>query len=151
MKKHTSCSIIIRGANEFMIDEVERSIHDSICVVKRTLESGYVVPGGGSCEIALNIYLDGYAKTLGTKEQIAIAEFAEGMMIIPKTLSMNAALNANELVCNLRKLHYVSQTRDDEKSRALKWYGLDLYKGKCRNNLEAGVLEPLVAKIKCIR
>ena len=29
--------------------------------------------------------------------------------------------------------------------------GLDLYKGKCRNNLEAGVLEPAVSKIKCIR
>jgi len=26
-----------------------------------------------------------------------------------------------------------------------------LFTGKCRNNLEAGVLEPVVSKVKCIR
>lgn len=36
-KKSSACSIIVRGANEYMIDEVERSLHDSICVAKRTL------------------------------------------------------------------------------------------------------------------
>ena len=51
-----------------MLDEVDRSVHDAICVMKRTLESGYVVPGGGACEVALSIALDKYAKTLGTKE-----------------------------------------------------------------------------------
>lgn len=67
--KNTSCaSIIVRGANELMCDEIERSLHDSLCVIKRTLETGFVVPGGGACEIALNIHLDDYAKTLGNKE-----------------------------------------------------------------------------------
>jgi len=51
-----------------MCDEIERSLHDSICVVKRTLESGFVVPGGGSCEVALSIKLDDFARTLGNKE-----------------------------------------------------------------------------------
>lgn len=64
LKKHSVCSILVRGANMFAIDEVERSIHDSICVVKRTLESGYVVPGGGTVEVALSIYLEAFAKTL---------------------------------------------------------------------------------------
>ncbi len=63
-----SCSILLRGPNEFMLDEVERSIHDSLCVIKRTLESGFVVAGGGACEIGLGIYLEDYAKTLGSKE-----------------------------------------------------------------------------------
>ena len=45
-----------------------RSLHDSICVVKRTLESGFVVSGGGSCEVALSIMLDDFARTLGNKE-----------------------------------------------------------------------------------
>jgi len=68
LKNSSSVSILLRGANEFMLDEVERSLHDSICVVKRTLESGSIVSGGGSVEIALNIYLDHYAKTVGSKE-----------------------------------------------------------------------------------
>ena len=60
--------MLLRGANDFMLEEVERSIHDSICVMKRTLESGYVVPGGGCVEMALALHLENFAKTLGTKE-----------------------------------------------------------------------------------
>ncbi len=51
-----------------MIDEVERSIHDALCVVRRTLESNKVVPGGGACEVSLSIYLEDFAKTIGSKE-----------------------------------------------------------------------------------
>ncbi len=68
-------TLLLRGPNEMMLEEVERSIHDSLCVLKRTLECGYVVAGGGACEIALSIYLEDFAKTLASKEQIAIAEY----------------------------------------------------------------------------
>ena len=47
-----------------MLDEMERSLHDSLCVVKRTLESNRVVPGGGCVEAAVSIYLENYATTL---------------------------------------------------------------------------------------
>ena len=30
-KARTAASIIIRGANDFMCDEIERSIHDALC------------------------------------------------------------------------------------------------------------------------
>ena len=32
-------SIVLRGANENMLDEIERSLHDSVCMVKRVLEN----------------------------------------------------------------------------------------------------------------
>ena len=35
-------SIVLRGANDYMLDEMERSIHDSLSIVKRTLESNTV-------------------------------------------------------------------------------------------------------------
>ena len=47
-----------------MCDEMERSIHDALCVVKRVLESKKVVPGGGAVEAALSIYLENYATSL---------------------------------------------------------------------------------------
>jgi len=56
--------VILRGPNEMMLDEMERSLHDSLCVVKRTLESNRVVPGGGCVEAAVSIYLENYATTL---------------------------------------------------------------------------------------
>ena len=68
MKKEHSASIILRGANEMMTDEIERSIHDALCVVKRALESGSVVAGGGAVEMALSIYLDDYSRKLESTE-----------------------------------------------------------------------------------
>jgi len=150
--KNTSCcSILLRGANEHMTDEVERSIHDSICVVKRTLESGYVVAGGGAVEIALGIYLEDFAKTLGSKEQIAISEYCEALTIIPKILAINAAQDATNLLSKMRVFHNAAQNSDDASKKEFKWIGLDLVNGKCRNNLQAGVVEPMDSKIKCLR
>lgn len=63
-KAHSSASIILRGSNDFQLDEMERSIHDSLSAVKRTLESGSIVPGGGAVETALHIYLEEFAVTV---------------------------------------------------------------------------------------
>lgn len=59
-----SASIVLRGANDYMLDEMERSLHDALSVIKRTLESGSVVPGGGAVETALSIYLENFATSL---------------------------------------------------------------------------------------
>lgn len=60
----SSASIILRGANDYMLDEMERALHDTLSIIKRTLESGSVVPGGGAVESALSIYLENFATTL---------------------------------------------------------------------------------------
>lgn len=43
VKALKAVSIMIRGPNDYMIDEVERSIHDALCVVRRVLESNKVI------------------------------------------------------------------------------------------------------------
>lgn len=63
-KARTSASIILRGANDFMCDEMERSMHDALCVVRRVLESKKVVVGGGAVEAALSIYLENLATSV---------------------------------------------------------------------------------------
>uniref|UniRef100_A0A131Z5Q2 T-complex protein 1 subunit alpha n=1 Tax=Rhipicephalus appendiculatus TaxID=34631 RepID=A0A131Z5Q2_RHIAP len=148
-KVQTASSIIIRGANDFFVDEVERSIHDALCVVRRVLESKTVVPGGGAVEAALSIYLENFATSLSSREQLAIAEYARSLLVIPKTLAVNAAKDATDLVSKLRAYHNSSQTKQDHAQ--LKWVGLDLYEGTVRDNQKAGVLEPTVSKIKSLK
>ncbi|KKA28894.1 hypothetical protein TD95_004157 [Thielaviopsis punctulata] len=157
-KAQSSASIILRGPNDYQLDEMERSVHDSLCAVKRALESGAVVPGGGAVETALHIYLEEYAGTVGSREQLAIGEFAQALLVIPKTLAINAAKDASELVAQLRSRHAISQrapegdAQDDEKTaarkKAYKNYGLDLMKGKVVDSIKAGVMEPNVSKIR---
>ncbi|KAG7005459.1 Golgi apyrase [Physcia stellaris] len=115
-KVHTSASIILRGSNDYQLDEMERSVHDSLSAVKRTLESGSIVPGGGAVETALHIYLEEFAVTVGSREQLAIGEFAQTLLIIPRTLAINAAKDSSDLVAQLRSVHASSQRTDSSPS-----------------------------------
>lgn len=148
-KARAAASIILRGPNDFYCDEMERSVHDALCVVKRVLESKKVVAGGGCVEAALSIYLENFATSLSSREQLAIAEFAKSLLVIPKTLAVNAAKDATDLVSKLRAYHNSSQTKSEHAD--LKWIGLDLFEGVVRDNKKAGVLEPAMSKIKSLK
>jgi len=148
-KARTSASVILRGANDVMLDEMERSLHDALCVVKRVLESKKLVVGGGAVEAALNVYLENFANTLASREQLAVAEFANALLVIPKTLAANAAKDSTQLVAKLRAFHNKSQT--DKTKLHLKYAGLDLENGEILDNKEAGVFEPLISKVKSLK
>ena len=107
------------------------------------------MPGGGAVEAALSIYLESFATSLSSIEQLAIAEFAKSLLVIPKTLAVNAAKDASDLVAKLRAYHNSSQTKTEHAN--LKWVGLDLLNGVVKDNKEAGVLEPSVSKIKSLK
>ena len=123
-------------------------MHDALCILKRTLESKGIVPGGGAVETSLSIYLEEYARSMGSVEQLAIAEFAEALLVIPKTLAVNAAKDATDLVAKLRAYHNSGIV---EKKEDLLRVGLDLKKGEIRDNFIAGVIEPAMSKIKSIQ
>ena len=83
------------------------------------------------------------------REQLAIAEFAKSLLVIPKTLAINAAKDASDLVAKLRAYHNSSQTKAEH--AGLKDHGLDLYEGAVRDNRKAGVFEPAISKIKSLK
>lgn len=73
--------------------------------------------------------------------------------MIPKTLAVNAAKDSTELVAKLRAYHNASQkaATTDEAKKNLKWTGLDLINGIVRDNVKAGVLEPVTSKVKSFK
>lgn len=157
-------TIVLRGVNWYMLEELERSVHDALCVIKRVLESGRVVPGGGAVEAALSVYLEHVAEQMASREQLAIAEFAQALLVIPKTLAINGGFDAADLVSKLRGYHAQSQMNRKDASKqneeqkqkedqldALKYLGLDLEDGKIANRVKSGVLEPAMSKIKSIK
>lgn len=106
----------------------------------------------------------------GSREQLAIAEYANALLVIPKTLAVNAAKDSTDLVAKLRAYHNAAQNAGaDTTKKALKWYGmsqndsktvfrsnlyrygLDLIQGVPRDNLKAGVLEPAMSKLKSLK
>lgn len=87
-----------------------------------------------------------------SREQLAIAEFADALLVIPKTLAVNAAKDSTELVGTLRAAHGAAQSapRDDGRKKYMR-YGLDLLHGQIRDNVAAGVLEPTMSKVKSLK
>ena len=71
------------------------------------------LPGGGACETALSLHLEDYARTLESKDQLAVAAFADSLMVIPTQLTCNAALDAIDLTSKLRVAHYAVQAVDE--------------------------------------
>uniref|UniRef100_A0A914GYQ8 T-complex protein 1 subunit alpha n=1 Tax=Globodera rostochiensis TaxID=31243 RepID=A0A914GYQ8_GLORO len=134
-KMKSAASIILRGANDMMLEEMERSVHDVLSVVKRVLEGKKLVVGGGAVETALNVYLENFALNLTSREQLAVAAFADSLLSIPKTLATNAAQDAISLLAKLRAFHNRSQT--DKKFEDMKWSGLDLEEGAVTQNRDA--------------
>jgi T-complex protein 1 subunit alpha len=141
---HRAATVLVRGANDHLLDEVDRSLHDAFCIVKRVLESGKVVPGGGAVEAALSVHLERYGRTREGREQLAIAEFADALLVIPKTLAVNAAKDAIDLVAQLRAKHFDCDTGGHV-------FGLDLVAGGVRDNVAMGVVEPMVSKVKMVQ
>lgn len=162
-KAFSSASIILRGSNDYQLDEMERSVHDSLSAVKRTLESGSVVPGGGAVETALHMWLEEYALTIASREQLAVGEFSQSLLVVPKTLAVNAALDSSELVAQLRIRHALSQRvqegdasvpekeKEVAKKRSYRTYGLNLRDGKVADMVKLGVLEPSMSKIRQLK
>jgi len=134
-----------------MLEEMERSVHDALCATRDVLESKQVVPGGGSVETAISVHLDNFALTLNPRVQLPVAKFSEALMVVPKILAVNAALDSSELTAKLYHAQNVGQKSKDGENKDFLRYGLDLEGNTIRNNLEAGVLEPTMSKMKSIK
>merc|ERR1712167_423383 len=66
-----SATFILHGSNDYILDEIDRSLHDGLCVVKKIFECGTVVPGGGAVETSLAVFLENLANSITSKEKLA--------------------------------------------------------------------------------
>jgi thermosome len=141
-KEPKSVVILIRGGTELIIDEVERAIHDTLCVIRDVIQDEKVVGGGGAPEIETAIRLRKYASTLGGREQLAVEVFADSLDIIPKTLAENSGLDQIDILMQLRAAHQAGN----------KFAGYDMNASKVINNMmDIGVVEPTIVKIQAIK
>lgn len=87
VKNPRSCTILIKGPNEHTIAMIKDAIRDGLRSVKNVYDDKSVVPGAGSFEIAANLHLLEYCKTVEGKAKLGIQAFAEALLVIPKVLT----------------------------------------------------------------
>jgi thermosome len=139
-KNPHAVSIVIRGGTEHVVDEVDRSLHDTLRVLGSVIEDGKVVAGGGSVETELALRLKDYSASLKGREQLAVEKFAEAMEIIPRTLAENSGLDPIDKLVALKAAH----------ERGEKNAGLDVYTGKIVDMYANNVIEPLRTKRQAV-
>lgn len=98
-------SILVHGANNLVLDEAERSLHDALCVIRCLVKKRALIAGGGAPEIEVSQKLMEHARTLKGMEAYCYQAFAEALEVIPTTLAENAGLNPIAIVTELRNRH----------------------------------------------
>ena len=129
-------TLLLRAGSQRVVDEVERSVHDSIMVVKDVMEFPSVVAGGGSPETYAATKIKNWSKSLEGREQLAAEKFAESLESIPITLSENAGMDPIDTLTNLRS----------KQNKGEKWTGIDVMKGRVTNMKSSDIIEPLAVK-----
>ncbi|MBI3254375.1 MAG: TCP-1/cpn60 chaperonin family protein [Nitrosarchaeum sp.] len=139
-KHPKSVTLLLRGGSQRVVDEVERSVHDSLMVVKDVIEKPEIVAGGGAPETYAATKIRSWAKSLEGREQLAAEKFADSLESIPLTLSENAGMDPIDTLTVLRS----------RQMKGEKWTGIDVMKGKIGNMKSSDIIEPLAVKLQIV-
>jgi len=140
-KHPQSVTLLIRGGSQRVIDEVDRSIHDALMVVKDVIEKPEIVAGGGAPESYAASKLKDWADSFDGREQLAIKKYAEALEIIPLTIAENAGMDPIDTMATLRA----------KQNQGRKWTGIDARNTKIADMLAIDVVEPLAVKEQIIK
>ncbi|XP_052179975.1 T-complex protein 1 subunit delta [Diospyros lotus] len=133
-------TVLVRGSNQLVLDEAERSLHDALCVVRCLVNKRFLIAGGGAPEIELSRQLGAWAKVLQGMESYCVRSFSEALEVIPYTLAENAGLNPITIVTELRNRHAQGEINA----------GINVRKGQITNILEENVVQPLLVSTSAI-
>jgi thermosome len=140
-KHPQSVTLLIRGGSQRVIDEVDRSIHDALMVVKDVIEKPEIVAGGGAPEAFAASQLKEWANNFDGREQLAIKKYAEALETIPLTIAENAGMDPIDVMATLRS----------KQNQGQKWTGIDARNTKIADMFAIDVVEPIVVKEQIIK
>ena len=133
-------TVLLRGGSQRVVDEVDRSVHDAIMVVKDVMQEPSIVAGGGVPETYAATKLRNWAKSLEGREQLAVEKFADSLESIPLALAENAGMDPIDTLTALRA----------KQLKGEKWTGIDVMKGKIGNMKSSDIVEPLAVKLQIV-
>ncbi|NMB66655.1 thermosome subunit [Candidatus Woesearchaeota archaeon] len=139
-KNPKSLTILIRGTNDYLLDEIERALEDALGVISSSIKTKKIVLGAGATDIELSKMLKDFNKTVQGKEKLAVEEFANSLEFIPLTLSENAGLDPIEILTELKTRH------ENNEGEA----GINLLTNKIENIKDSMIFEPYRVKSQAI-
>ena len=133
-------SVVIRGANNMIIDETERSLHDALCVIRCLVKERGLIAGGGAPEVEISRRLSKEARAMEGVQAFIWQEFASALEVIPTTLAENAGLNSIKVVTELRSKHENGELNE----------GISVRRSGTTNTYEEHILQPVLVSTSAI-
>jgi T-complex protein 1 subunit delta len=133
-------SVLVRGSNQLILDEAERSLHDALCVVRALVKKRSLVPGGAAVEMEIAQKLMVHSREIFGIDSYCVKAFAQALEIIPYTLAENAGLDPVKFVTELRNAH----------TKGKKNAGVNVKKNKISDMLDLKVVQPSLVSVSAL-
>ncbi|KAI9469409.1 T-complex protein 1 subunit zeta [Coemansia sp. RSA 989] len=98
-----SVTILIKGPNGHVLQQVQDAVRDGLRAVKNAIEDRALVPGAGAFQVACRQHLlrPEFLRTVRGKAQMGIRAFAEALLVIPKTIATNGGYDPMDVLVAL--------------------------------------------------
>lgn len=134
-------TIVVRGSTQNTLDDLERTVHDGVSVIKAMGSDPRFVAGGGAAEMELALALQRLGATQPGLDQYAVNKFAEALEVVARVLAENGGHDATDVVANMYAAHQEGR----------KTAGVDIDTGKIEDMASRGVLDLLSTKAQAFK
>jgi len=138
--ENKTVSILLRGSNQLVLDEADRSLHDALCVVRALVKKRALVPGGAAVEMEVGQKLQEYSRSIFGTDSYCVRMYGEALELIPYTLAENAGMDPINFVTELRNKHIQGD----------KFCGINVRRNTIMNMLDENVVQPALVSISAI-
>ena len=138
--ENRTVSILLRGSNQLVLDEADRSLHDALCVVRALVKKRALVPGGAAVEMEVAQKLQEYSREIFGTDSYCVRMYGEALELIPYTLAENAGLDPINFVTELRNKHIHGE----------KFTGINVRRNTIMNMLDENVVQPALVSISAL-
>lgn len=133
-------TVLLRGSNNLVLAEADRSVHDAQCVVRSLIKKRALIAGGGAAEIEASLRLRDMALGTTGVDSYCMKAFSDALESIPYTLAENAGMKPVDIVTELRRRHAAGDSGA----------GIDVKRGKVSDMYELDVIQPLLVSTSAL-
>jgi len=143
-KDAKACTILLRGANKDVLNEIERNLHDAMSVARNVVFDPRLVPGGGASEMAVSQALISKSNSIEGVQQWTYRGIANALEVIPRTLAQNCGAKVVKILTELRAKHASDPGQNSS-------WGIDGSKGVLADMKTLGIWEPIQVKAQTFK
>ncbi|RNC50488.1 chaperonin/T-complex protein 1 gamma subunit, partial [Trypanosoma cruzi] len=137
-----ACSVVLRGASKDTLNEMERNLHDAMCVARNIILDPRVVYGAAAVEMYVSSYLMNRSKSITGVQQAAYQAVAMALEVVPRILTSNCGANVIRTVTELRARHSMPDGN---------FWGVDGTTGEIVDVRVLQVMEPAAVKVQALK